>query len=141
MRVSSPQGRSGDLADLVVDPSPAAPLDRDLVARAGPLHLLVVDLHRLDVLGELGGVPVEPDGVAYRELSGGQTDDGDVGVIEVVGDGSDLLLRHGVLPAESRGGSIAIPLLTGGGAPGALAGRRGARSRLGAPPRARPRTR
>src|SRR3972149_6560800 len=113
MRVSSPQGRSGDLADLVVDPSPAAPLDRDLVTRAGPLHLLVVDLHRLDVLGELGGVPVEPDGVAYRELSGGQTGDGDVG------GGVPSPAPGRAPPRGGPGGEVTpFPRPPGGGPPG-----------------------
>ena len=64
-------------------------LDADLVTDLRHLDLVVLDLHRVELLGEVGGVAEEVDRVADVELAVGELDRGDVRLAEVMRDGAN----------------------------------------------------
>lgn len=58
-----------DPIDLIVNPCPLDHADADVLAGPRLLHRVMIDLDRVDLLDEVGGVAQDVDGVADARLS------------------------------------------------------------------------
>jgi len=80
-----------------MDADPFLDFDADRLACLRRLDRLMLDLDRVDGLGEVRGVPEDADGVADLELTG-EVDACNSQLAVVVADGSDKVLGHVCLP-------------------------------------------
>jgi hypothetical protein len=89
-----------DLEHLVVLARGRVNFDADALARARARDGLVLNLHGLDRLREVGRLPDQVHRVADFERAAGNLEDRDSQAIEVVRDLPDLDLRHGKPPTK-----------------------------------------
>lgn len=73
-----------DLENLIVYARSVHDLDGDLVSHFGSFDLLVVNLHRGDLLRKVGRVAEKVDLVAHRKLAVGHAHNSNAGLLEVV---------------------------------------------------------